>query len=323
MNKVLMESRGYTFKSNLGEGMFGKVMSAYSTRLKRSVAIKVIDKRKVDVSYLAKFLSREREIIRSLNHPNIIKTLDIFEIHRNKVYVVMELCRKGDLLKHINAAGPLPEHAACRLFTQLCEAVQYLHNMDVVHRDLKCENLLLDKHHNLKVCDFGFSKRLTYAHGRVVLSETTCGTYSYVAPEISRNVPYDPRVSDVWSMAVVLYMMLHAAMPYDATNVRKMLRIQIQHIVNFPDVPSVSPEAKDLIRRMLDPAVEQRITIGNILQSSWMLLPARMEDSAEGPTQRAGSEQGGPSEEKDKEDEQLPKVNSEPGEGPSTSVPGH
>lgn len=91
MNKVLIESRGYTFKSNLGEGMFGKVMSAYSTRLKRSVAIKVIDKKKVNTSYLEKFLSREMEIIRHLNHPNIIKTLDIFELHRNKVIHVFSL----------------------------------------------------------------------------------------------------------------------------------------------------------------------------------------------------------------------------------------
>ncbi|KAK5935974.1 hypothetical protein CgunFtcFv8_021282 [Champsocephalus gunnari] len=323
MNKVLMESRSYTFKSNLGEGMFGKVMSAYSTRLKRSVAIKVIDKKKVNTSYLEKFLSREMEIIRHLNHPNIIKTLDIFELHRNKVYVVMELCRNGDVLKHINAKGPLPEQAARRLFTQLCEAVQYLHNSDVVHRDLKCENLLLDKHYNLKVCDFGFSKRLTHAHGHVVLSETFCGTSTYAAPEISRNVPYDPKVSDVWSMAVVLYMMLHASMPYDATNVRKMVRIQIQHIVNFPDAPSVSPEAKDLIRTMLNPVVEQRATISNILQSSWMLLQGRVEDSTEAPTQKAGSQQGGPSEDKDKEDEKLPKVNSEPGGGPSSSAPRH
>ncbi|KAF3833288.1 hypothetical protein F7725_026953 [Dissostichus mawsoni] len=175
---------------------------------------------------------------------------------------------------------------SAKLFTQLCEAVQYLHNSDVVHRDLKCENLLLDKQHNLKVCDFGFSKRLTHAHGHVVLSETFCGTSTYAAPEISRNVPYDPKVSDVWSMGVVLYMMLHASMPYDATNVRKMVRIQIQHIVNFPDAPSVSPEAKDLIRTMLNPVVEQRTIISNILQSSWMLLQGRVEDSAEAPHRR-------------------------------------
>ncbi|XP_031148605.2 testis-specific serine/threonine-protein kinase 1-like [Sander lucioperca] len=323
MNKRLMESRGYSFKCNLGEGMFGKVVSAYSSRLKRRVAIKVIDKKKVNPSYLEKFLSREMEIIRSLNHPHIIKTLDIFESHTSKVYVVMELCVKGDLLKHINVRGALPEHSSCRLFTQLCKAVQYLHNNDMAHRDLKCENMLLDTHFNLKVCDFGFSRRLTYADGRLVLSETFCGTSSYASPEILRSYPYNPKVSDVWSMGVVLYMMLYAAMPYDSSNVRRMVRIQIQHNINFPHTPSVSSEAQDLIRSILHPVVEQRITISSILQSYWMLQEVRMEDSNETPTSNAGSGQKGPPDKKAKEEEKLSKDNSEPGEGPSTAAPRH
>lgn len=89
---------------------------------------------------------------------------------------------KEDLLKHISVKESLPDHLSCRLCTQLCRAVKYLHNIDVAHRDLKCENLLLDTHYNLQVCDFGFSKRLTYADGWMVLSETYCGTSSYAAP---------------------------------------------------------------------------------------------------------------------------------------------
>ncbi|XP_054483280.1 testis-specific serine/threonine-protein kinase 1-like [Anoplopoma fimbria] len=318
MNKSFMESRGYTFKSNLGEGMFGKVVSAYSTRLRSRVAIKVIDKKKVTSSYLEKFLCREMEIIRSLNHPNIVKTLDIFEWHTSKVYVVMEFCVKGDLLKHINVRGALSEYSGYRLFAQLCNAVQYLHNGDLAHRDLKCENMLLDVHFNLKVCDFGFSKRLTYAEGRMVLSETFCGTSSYAAPEILRSLPYNPKVSDVWSMGVVLYMMLLASMPYDATNVRRMLRIQSQHNINFPEKPSISSEAKDLIQSILHPVVEQRITISNILQSTWMLREGTIEDSDEATTSNAGSGQEEPPEE-----ENFSKNYSEPGEGPSPATPRH
>ncbi|XP_029318734.1 testis-specific serine/threonine-protein kinase 6 [Cottoperca gobio] len=321
MSKRFLESCGYTVKSNLGEGMFGKVMNAYSTGLKRRVAIKVIDKKKVEATYLERFLSREMEIIRSLNHPNIVKTLDIVESHQSKVYVVMELCVKGDVLKHINVKGALPEHSGCRLFTQLCEAVQYLHNIDLAHRDLKCENLLLDKHCNLKVCDFGFSKRLTYTHGKVVLSETFCGTSSYAAPEILQSFPYNPKVSDVWSMGVVLYMMLYASMPYDATNIRRMVEIQILHIINFPNIPSVSWEAKDLIRSILHPVVEQRNTIQNMLQSPWMLLGGKT--AMKPPTPKATSGQEGPPNKKDKEDGKLSKDNSEQGEEPSTSVQRH
>ncbi|XP_059214584.1 testis-specific serine/threonine-protein kinase 6 [Centropristis striata] len=280
-----MEDHGYKFKKNLGEGMFGKV---------------------------------EMEIIRSLNHPNIVKTLDIFESPIKKIYVVMELCVKGDLLKHINAIGGLPEPSCYRLFKQLCEAVQYLHNSNVAHRDLKCENLLLDKYHNLKVCDFGFSKRLTYTDGRVVLSQTFCGTSSYAAPEVLRSVPYNPKVADVWSMGVVLYMMLYASMPYDATNVRKMVGIQIQHSINFPNIPSVSSDAKDLIRSILHPVVEKRLTVSGILQSSWMLREG-IKDGASPSDPISGQEEV--PDEKGRENKKLLKDNSEPGEGPSTAAP--
>ncbi|XP_035538120.1 testis-specific serine/threonine-protein kinase 2-like [Morone saxatilis] len=253
------------------------------------------------------------------------QTLMVIERDRNlsEVYVVMELCAKGDLLKHINVKGALPDHSSWRFFTQLCEAIQYLHSRDVAHRDIKCENLLLDRYHNLKVCDFGFSKSLTYIDGRMVLSETYCGTSSYAAPEILRSFPYNPKVSDVWSMGIVLYMMLYATMPYEANNVTRMVGIQMQHNIDFPNSPSVSFEAKDLIRSLLHPVVEKRITISNILQSSWVLREGRMEDTDADPTSHAGSGQGGPTDEKAKEEEKLTKNCSDPGEGPSTAATRH
>ncbi|XP_034418675.1 testis-specific serine/threonine-protein kinase 6 [Cyclopterus lumpus] len=319
MNKRFMESRGYTFNSILGEGTFGKVGSAYSTCLRTRVAIKVINKRKLTPNYRENFLARELEIIRSLDHPNIVKTLDIFESRTSKVYVVMEFCEKGDLLKHITVNGALPEHSVCRLFTQLCNGVQYLHNRDVAHRDLKCENILLDINLHLKVCDFGFSKRLTYADGRMMLSETFCGTSSYASPEILKGFPYNPKVSDVWSMGVVLYMMLLASMPYDSTNIKKMLDSQIKHIVIFPNIPSISSEVKALIQSILHPVVGQRITINNILQTSWMLQEVRMEDSDNATTSKAGSVEGPRDGEANVED--LPEAYSQPGQGPSTAAP--
>ncbi|KAM8893645.1 testis-specific serine/threonine-protein kinase 6 [Spinachia spinachia] len=305
MSKTFMESHGYTFVSNLGEGMFGKVVSAYSTYLRKRVAIKIIDKNKFTSVDLETFLHREMEIIKPLNHPNIVRTLNIFKWNTSKVYVVMELCVKGDLLKHINVEGALPEDSGCRLFTQLCNAVQYLHNNDVAHRDLKCENMLLDIHFNLKVCDFGFSKKLSYTGGRMILSKTFCGTCSYAAPEILRSLPYNPKVSDVWSMGVMLFMMLFASMPFDATNNTKMLSIQIQHEINFPTIRSVSSDAKDLIHRILHPVVEDRITISNILKSSWMLRDMRLEDNEVATTSNAATQKG-------KKGDKLSKANEEP-----------
>ncbi|TKS69447.1 Testis-specific serine/threonine-protein kinase 2 [Collichthys lucidus] len=315
-HKRVLEWHGYTFKSNLGNGMYGKVVSAHSIQLKRTVAIKIVEKKKVSSAYSQKFLSREKKILRILKHPNIVKTHEIFESHASTVFMVMELCINGDLLKHINVRGPLPGHLSCRFFLQLCMAVEYLHKNDLAHRDIKCENLLLDKYNNIKLCDFGFSKMLTYRDGQMVLSETYCGTSSYAAPEVLRNLPYNPKISDVWSMGVVLYMMLYASMPYDSTNIRKMIDIQMQHNISIPNTPSVSSEAKDLIRSILNPDIEQRITISDILNNPWMLQEGIMEDGDEAPTAKACSEQEGFT-----GDEKLSQQdNSDPGEGPSTAA---
>ncbi|KAM9366649.1 testis-specific serine/threonine-protein kinase 6 [Symphorus nematophorus] len=323
MNDKFMESQGYMFRSCLGEGKFGKVVCAYSTLLKRNVAIKIVDKKKVSFKYTEKFLSREVAIIKSLKHPNVINTHDIFESNTSKVYVVMEFCVKGDLLQHITAKGPLSGHSSCRLFIQLCKAVQYLHNTDVAHRDLKCENLLLDVNHNLKVCDFSFSKRLKYVDGRLVLSNTYCGTSSYAAPEVLRNVLYNPKVSDVWSMGVVLYRMLYAALPFDPSNIMRLVQMQMQHRINFPGTPSVSLEAKDLIQSILHPDVAQRITICKILKNTWVLQRGRMEDSHEPTKSTTASGKEGPQDKQDKQDEKPSKDDSDPGEGPSAAAPRH
>ncbi|XP_044216079.1 testis-specific serine/threonine-protein kinase 6 [Thunnus albacares] len=321
IDKLFLEKNGYTFKSNLGAGMYGKVVCAYSTQRQRKVAIKIVDTKKFNSDNWEVFLSREMEIIRSLNHPNIVKTYQILEMKKNRtVYMVMELCVEGDLLKYIKNKGALPEHSSCRFFTQLCEAIQYLHSRDVAHRDLKCENLLLDTFLNLKVCDFGFSKRLTYTDGQIKLSETYCGTPSYAAPEVLSRSPYNPKVSDVWSMGVVLYMMLYASEPFNATNIGKMVEIQKKHRISFPNSPSVSSEAQDLIQSILHPIVEWRITISNILQSTWMLRRGRMEESDEASTSVSDSGQEEPPSEKATEDKELSNDISDPGEGPSTAA---
>ncbi|KAM7014902.1 testis-specific serine/threonine-protein kinase 6 [Tautogolabrus adspersus] len=319
--KAFLETRGYTFKRNLGEGTYGKVVSAYCKEVRTKVAIKIIDKEEVSPNYLEKFLPREMKIIRGLRHPNIVKTYDIFGLNTSKVYVVMELCRKGNLVRYINHHGALSEPFACRLFKQLCKAIKYLHKKNVTHRDLKCENLLLDRNNNLKVCDFGFSKKLMYRDGIMVLSETYCGTWTYTAPEVLRGLPYNPKLSDVWSMGVVLYAFLYALMPFDPSNIRSMVETQMKHNINIPDVPSVSSEAYDLIRSILHPDVEQRIRIKNILCHPWMLCNGEKEGIDEAPLSNPGSRQEGPADENTKEEEEPTQDSSDPEEGPSTGAP--
>lgn len=258
----------------MGEGSYAKVKSAYSERLKSNVAVKIIDRKKAPTDFLEKFLPREIEILAMLNHRYIIKTYEIFETSDGKVYIVMELGVQGDLLEFIKCRGPLHEDVARKMFRQLSSAIKYCHDLDIVHRDLKCENLLLDKDFNIKLSDFGFSKRcLRDDSGRLTLSKTFCGSAAYAAPEVLQGVPYQPKVYDIWSLGVILYIMVCGSMPYDDSNIKRMLRTQKEHRVDFPHSKHLTGECKDLICRMLQPDVNRRLHIDEILSHCWVRLP--------------------------------------------------
>ncbi|NWI70364.1 TSSK1 kinase, partial [Todus mexicanus] len=221
--------KGYILNKTVGEGSYGKVKSAYCDRLKCNIAIKIINKRRIPRDFLEKFLPREIEALRYLQHPSIVRTYEIFETAAGKVYIVMELADKGDLLNYIRITGAMREDVACAKFQQLASAIKYCHDLNLAHRDLKCENILLDKDLDFKLSDFGFCKSLSRdENGRIILSETFCGSAAYAAPEVLEGIPYDPRVSDIWSLGVVLYTMVCAFMPFDDSDVKKMICLQKQ-----------------------------------------------------------------------------------------------
>ncbi|KAK6483539.1 testis-specific serine/threonine-protein kinase 2-like [Huso huso] len=278
---LVLKKRGYTLGISLGEGSYAKVKSAYSDRLKSNVAVKIINRRKAPVDFLERFLPRELEILAVLNNRYIVKTYEIFETSDGKVYMIMELGVQGDLLEFIKFRGALPEEVCRKMFRQLSLAVKYIHDLEIVHRDLKCENLLLDKDFNLKVSDFGFSRRCNYDDdGQLALSKTFCGSAAYAAPEVLQGIPYNAKVYDIWSMGVVLYIMLCGSMPYDDSNVKKMLRVQKEHRVDFPRGKHVPADCKDLLYRMLQPDVSKRIEIDDILDHPW-LQPSKQKKDCE------------------------------------------
>uniref|UniRef100_A0A915A4C6 Protein kinase domain-containing protein n=2 Tax=Parascaris univalens TaxID=6257 RepID=A0A915A4C6_PARUN len=214
---------GYISKDVIGRGTYSIVRRAYSERHNKDVALKIVDKRSQS-DFIIRFLPRELDIVQRLHHQNIV---DVFEIIQSEsiVCIAQEYAAGGDLLKKIKKQGRINEDHSRFYFRQLVEALMYLKKIEVVHRDLKCENLFLDLCDNIKLGDFGFSRIMHNGDE----SHTFCGSRAYVAPEVLRSRSYSGFTVDLWSAGVVLFVMVTGLMPYDDRYPKKMVEKQMQH----------------------------------------------------------------------------------------------
>ncbi|KAM4700905.1 testis-specific serine/threonine-protein kinase 3 [Discoglossus pictus] len=263
-------SHGYQLGKTIGEGTYSRVKEAFSKKVHRRVAVKIISKREGPEEFIQRFLPRELQIVGRLNHKNIIQVFEILETaNGSKIYMVMELAEGGDIFEWIVQNGAMPEERVRILFRQLVEAIRYLHSQGVAHRDLKCENALLDQG-TLKLTDFGFAKLLPTSYTE--LTRTFCGSTAYAAPEVLQGVPHDSRKGDIWSMGVVLYVMLCASLPFDDNDIPKMLWNQQRGII-LPSHLRLSVECQDLLRRLLEPDVLLRPSIDEVSWHPWLISP--------------------------------------------------
>uniref|UniRef100_A0A2K6VI24 Protein kinase domain-containing protein n=2 Tax=Onchocerca TaxID=6281 RepID=A0A2K6VI24_ONCVO len=259
-----MKVRGIIFYEDLGKGTFSIVKKGWCDMLARMVAIKIIDTRK-DLKYTKKCLPREIELIRKLQHDNIIK---VYEVIKKNPYVciIQDFTSRGDLLQKIKRKSKIDEREGKIHFRQLIEVMKYLKSVEVVHRDIKCENILLDSCENIKITDFSFARLLKKGER----SKTFCGSRAYLAPEIIRAQPYDGYLSDMWSAGIVLYVMITGMMPYNDKDVKKMLEKQLQHRIAYRRTTEISIDAKRLIYDILHPIPQKRLTIEGVLRSKWL-----------------------------------------------------
>lgn len=156
--------------------------------------------------------------------------------------------------------------------------LQYLHEMEIAHRDIKCENVLLTSNYNVKLADFGFARYMIDSRGKRVLSDTYCGSMSYVAPEIIRGYPYNPKISDIWSLGVILYILLNKAMPFDEDNIKRLYELQIARKWKFRSkvVGNLTDRVKKLVTNLLEPDVSRRWRLDQIVQSDWIAMDPRL-----------------------------------------------
>ncbi|KAF5861896.1 hypothetical protein ETB97_012367 [Aspergillus alliaceus] len=295
----------YILGQTLGEGEFGKVKLGWKRDGSIQVAIKLIRRESLgsNPSRLPK-IYREISILRDLSHPNIVRLHEMVETDRH-IGIIMEYASGGELFDHILNNRYLKDNAARRLFAQLVSGVGYLHKKGIVHRDLKLENLLLDRNRNIIITDFGFAntfdpvdelgeeieynltnkefvKRMRLdrpnAKGlrRGDLMQTSCGSPCYAAPElVVSDSLYTGRKVDVWSCGVILYAMLAGYLPFDddpanpdGDNINLLYKYIVTTPLTFPEY--VTPHARDLLRRILVPDPRKRADLFEVARHSWL-----------------------------------------------------
>uniref|UniRef100_A0A452VNY2 non-specific serine/threonine protein kinase n=1 Tax=Ursus maritimus TaxID=29073 RepID=A0A452VNY2_URSMA len=202
----------YDVERTLGKGNFAVVKLARHRVTKTQVAIKIIDKTRLDSSNLEK-IYREVQIMKLLNHPHIIKLYQVMET-KDMLYIVTEFAKNGEMFDYLTSNGHLSENEARKKFWQILSAVEYCHSHHIVHRDLKTENLLLDGSMDIKLADFGFGN--FYKSGEPL--STWCGSPPYAAPEVFEGKEYEGPQLDIWSLGVVLYVLVCGSLPFDGPN---------------------------------------------------------------------------------------------------------
>ncbi|XP_052738237.1 testis-specific serine/threonine-protein kinase 3 isoform X2 [Bicyclus anynana] len=240
------------------------------------MACKVIDTSQAPRDYLSKFLPRELDILIRVNHPHIVHVSSIFQ-RRAKYFIFLRFAEYGDLLDFLSQNGAVPENQSRLWMRQIISGIHYIHTMNIAHRDLKCENILITANYNVKITDFGFARNVRQ-RDRDVLSETYCGSLSYAAPEVLKGVPYLPKMADMWSIGIILYTMLNKALPFNETSVKKLYEKQVMRKWRFrTNVVSVlSTECKHQVTQLMEPEAKARPSAGGVYNGPWIGMDPRL-----------------------------------------------
>ena len=290
----------YKYGRLIGQGAFGKVNLGLNILTGRIVAVKSFNKNNAELTGdNMKKIKYETDLMKKLNHPNITKILEMFEDEKYFL-IIMEYINGGNLFSFVKKRRKLSEKTAKFLFRQIILGIKYIHEQNIVHRDIKLENLLIDLNNNVKICDFGIGRKIA---SKNQLLYDQCGTLMYMAPEIllsTKEKGYEGFPVDIWSSGISLYIMLSGTLPFNYKNKKNGNEeeenednedenesisdkskskkndddnFELQYSIVYKEpkhIEKISDEARDLLKGLLNKDPKKRLTCDQILNHPWL-----------------------------------------------------
>ncbi|OHT04306.1 CAMK family protein kinase [Tritrichomonas foetus] len=247
----------YSFTKLIGKGGFAEVFLVTHTKYGQEFVAKVMTVDQTDMEYRWEVFDAEVKALIHLNHPNIIRLYDHFQIN-SQFYLILEYCPYGSLHDEILKTDGLSFPRFLDLGKQLADSLSYCHDKQIAHRDIKPGNILMDEYHMTKIADFG----LSIATHAGQLNRQFGGSYMFSSPEIFQKKPHDPFIGDVWALGVVFSMMLTGSKPWKCDTFGALKEMAIKGAISF--AKKIPGDAEDLIRKMLIIEPTQRITMKQV-----------------------------------------------------------
>jgi polo-like kinase 1 len=257
-------SKKYRRKKLLGTGGFAKCFEVEKLDDHQTYAAKVIPKKSINEKRQRYKLLLEIKLHKSLVHEGIVGFRDVFEDAEN-IYIILEYCPMDTLKKLVKRRKRLTEFEVKVYTLQMVRAVMFIHQHNVIHRDLKLGNILISEDMHIKICDFGLSTRIRSVGEK---RKTVCGTPNYIAPEVLEEQGHSYEV-DIWSLGVIIYTLLVGKPPYEDDSVESTYDNIRNNRYSFPNL-DISEQARDLIEKILVLEPDRRLSLEDILSHEFL-----------------------------------------------------
>lgn len=266
--------QSFTILHQIGEGSFGKVYKIAKNSDGRIFALKSLNKAELAKNKYLKYAIRECRIMKELRHPFIVPLYFAFQTTES-LYMVMEYCPNGDLLNHLEEQTKLEESRVRFYIAEMLLAIEYLHSFDILYRDIKAENVLIDIQGHVKLVDFGLAKKNINENK---LARSFCGSPAYISPELLYNKG-SGKPADIYGVGALMYELLTGLPPYFTEDIKKLYENIRKAKLKFPSY--IKEDAKNILRKMLDrdpakrPSVPQLKTHPFFKGIDWEALKSR------------------------------------------------